>query len=205
VRLNHAAGRLRMHALAGPGEDLPSGEDLPTAEDAGTLFSGDFGGGVDLQTRRDGDLLDVELRVPSGNWGPWGWNRGERDWSIGFNPAVPLSFNLETGANDTRLDLTGLLVSDVRIQTGASATDIRLPARAGLTQVEIHSGAAATRLFVPDGVAARIRVSGGLASIQVDTNRFPYSGGEYISADFQTNPNRADLRLETGVGSVEVR
>jgi hypothetical protein len=55
-------------------------------------------------------------------------------------------------------------------------------------------------------VAARIRVKTGIASVNVDSNRFPrQDGGLYESADYATAANRADITIDTGVGSVEIK
>jgi hypothetical protein len=80
-----------------------------------------------------------------------------------------------------------------------------LPARAGKIRVKVASGAASVMLRVPEGVAARISVESGLAGISIDQNRFPRSAGGYQSPDFDRAENSADIRIETGVGSVEVR
>lgn len=193
VRIHHGAGRLRVGAGAGPGE----------------LVTGTFSGGLDYRARRDGDVLDVEMRTPAGIFPhfvmPWNWGPGGMlDWSFGLNSETPLSLDLETGASDTWLDLAGLRVTDLRLQTGASATDLTLPANAGHTRVEIGAGAASVTIRVPSGVAARIRVKAGLAEINVDTRRFPRLGDVYQSANYDTAPNKVDVDVETGVGSVDV-
>ena len=56
-------------------------------------------------------------------WGPRGW-----EWAFGLNDAIPLALKLETGATETRIDLTNLRVTDLRLKTGASSTDVQLPA-----------------------------------------------------------------------------
>jgi len=194
VRIRHGAGRLHVDDSAGPGD----------------LAAGTFAGGLDHRARREGDVLDVEMRVPAEEFPrfafPWMWGLGGTlDWLFGLNREIPLSLNLETGVSDTRLDLTNLRVTDLRLQTGASATDITLPANAGYTRVRIGSGAASVNVRVPSGVAARIRVSAGLAGVTVDRNRFPREGGVYQSPDYDTALNKADVSIETGVGSVDVR
>jgi len=194
VRIRHGAGRLHVDAGAGAGE----------------LAAGTFGGGLDRRVRRDGDMLDVEMRVPSRGFPrfvtPWMWGAGHTlDWSFGLNGEIPLSLNLEAGASDMRLDLADLRVTDLRLQTGASATDLTLPANAGHTRVNIGSGAASVTIRVPSGVAARIRAKGGLAVITVDQSRFPRVGNTYLSPDYDTAPNKVDVNVETGVGSVDVR
>jgi hypothetical protein len=194
LRVRHGAGRLHINAGAGPDE----------------LVAGTFGGGLDYQVRREGDILDVEMRVPAEGfprfiW-PWMWGPGGAlDWSFGLDGDIPLSLDLETGASDTRLDLADLRVTDLRLQTGASATVLTLPAHAGHTRVHIGAGAASVAIRVPSGVAARIRVKGGLTGIAVDKSRFPRAGDVYQSADYDTAPNKVDVNVETGVGSVDVR
>lgn len=193
VRIRHGAGRLQVAAGAG----------------SGTLASGTFGGGLKQRVTRQGDTLEVEMRVRTGGpifASPWMWGPGRTlDWSVDLNSDVPLSLDVESGASDTRLDLTDLQVTDLRVQTGASSTSIKMPAGAGHTTVNVGAGAASVSICVPEGVAARIQVKSGLVGISVDKRRFPRVGGVYQSEDYDTATNRADIRIETGVGSVDVR
>jgi len=193
VRVNHGAGRLRVDSSAGAGE----------------LVMGTFGGGLDHQVRQEEDTLKLTMRVPAGVFPslafPWMWGPGHAlDWSFGLSSEIPLSLDFETGAGEARIDLTDLYVTDLRLQTGASATDLTLPANAGYTRVKIGAGAASVNIRVPSGVAARIRASGALAEIKVDRNRFPREGGVYQSSDYDTAPNKADVDVDTGVGSITI-
>lgn len=191
VRFAHGAGRLRASAGA----------------TGGPLLQGSFGGGVSVRRKRDGDALDVELLMGEGGWGHLmgSWGSDDLDWDVALTPDVPLELVFETGASDTRLDLSSLRVSDLRLKTGASATDITLPAAAGSTRVHVSSGAASVVLRVPAGVAARVSGTMGLGRLDVDTVRFPRGEGGYASSDFASAANRADIQVEGGVGSVEVR
>jgi hypothetical protein len=194
IHIGHGAGRLRVSGGAAPGE----------------LASGSFGGGLEQKVKREGNVLDVKLnvRVSGAHFAfPWMWWGPGRslDWTVNLNEEIPLSLNLETGASDTRVDLSDLRVTDLRLQTGASSSEITLPASAGQTKAVIRSGAASVKVRVPEGVAARIRASGGLADISVDRNRFPRVGGVYQSEDYATAENKVDIDIETGVGSVSVR
>jgi hypothetical protein len=192
ISLRHGAGRVIVTGGAGPSE----------------LLSGAFGGGVEYRTRREGDSLDVELRVPRVDWfpAPWMWGPGrEREWSFRLNDGVPLALGLRTGANDMRLDLSSTRVTDLRLDTGASSTEILLPAQAGRTRVDVRAGAASLTLRVPDGVAARIRAAGGASDFDVDRARFPRADGSYQSADYDTAPNRVEITIQIGAGSVEIR
>ncbi len=189
MKIAHGAGRLNVAAGAGDGD----------------LAVGDFGGGLDLNTRRDGDLLDVQMGIPAQVFPAFMGPGYTLDWNVELNRDIPISLNLETGANDARLDLAELKITDIYIKSGASSTNLILPANAGMTQVRIESGVNSMNVEVPSGVAARVRVHGGLSSSQIDTSRFPRSGDFYQSVDFEIAVNKADIDVQQGVGSVNIR
>jgi hypothetical protein len=194
INIQHGAGRLTIGAGAGPME----------------LVSGTFGGGLNAHTRQDGDKTQVTLRVRDLGFPmvifPWFWGpHNMLEWNVSLTDEIPLELKLNTGASDTRLNLTDLQITSLWVETGASATEIHMPDSAAFTKAVIKAGAASVNVRVPDGVAARIRVSGGLMSANVDTQRFPKSGGYYQSSDYETAPFKAEIRVETGVGSVTVR
>jgi hypothetical protein len=193
IRINHGAGRLSVNSGAGPDE----------------LATGSFRGGLDYQKTRDGDTLSVHMgvRAPMQRFAnPWSWWGPGRslDWSVSLNDTIALSLDLQTGANEARIDLTDLQVTELQLQTGASSTRITLPASAGHTKAAIRSGAASVSVRVPTGVAARIQAQSGLAEVRVDRSRFTRMGGVYQSEDYATAENKVDIDIETGVGSVDV-
>ena len=189
IRVNHGGGRLSLDA----------------AVDSEDLVAGTFVGGLDPRVRRSGDTLDVDLSVEPQTFFWAGPFSGGYNWTFGLNPTIPLSIDMNTGAGEAQVDLSGLQVEDFRLKTGASSTRLTLPAHAGFTQASIESGAASTDVFVPEGVAARIRVESGLASINIDRNRFPKEAGVFQSPDFASAENKVDLIIKTGVGAVSVR
>jgi hypothetical protein len=189
VRLSHGAGRLDIHAGAGPEN----------------LVEGDFGGGLDLRQQRSGDLLEARMSIAD-HWGGFHfWDSGRLDWDVAFNQNVPISLQIDGGANNIHLDLTDLKVTDFTMKNGASSTEIIFPANAGLTRARISSGAASLQARIPPGVAGRIRFQGGMSTLNVDSRRFPSQAGVYQSPDFDIAQNKVDLEIEMGAGSVEVK
>jgi len=192
VKLEHGAGRLDLHGAAAPGE----------------LLTGSFGPGIVHTVRRDGDTVNLNLRAPSdfffwmwpGNWGGQGMH-----WDFGLTDEIPLSLDFSGGASENVLNLSALKVTDLKVSTGASSTVLTLPANAGFTDVKVESGAASVEMDIPQGVAARITISSGLAGIDVNTARFPKSGGIYQSPDYDSAANKVAIQVETGVGSVKIR
>jgi len=190
VKISHGAGRLVLDSHAGPGE----------------LLAGSFAGGVQSKVDRDGSEAKVKLRVPDQAFPffNWGWSHSI-DWNIGLTRDIPVALEVSTGANETRLDLTELRITELQVHTGASATKVMLPANAGSTRISCEGGAASFELQVPSNVAARIHYRGGLSSINVSTTRFPRSGDVYQSPDYDTAVNKVDIEVQMGVGSVDVR
>lgn len=194
VRLNHSGGQLRVTA--------------GTARDR--LLSGRFGGGLQYDARRSDGLLDVDLRVPSRVYSqfafPWTWwgGRGALEWDVALNPEVPLALHIKTGASAARLDLSELKVTELRLDTRASSTEVTMPAAAGHTRAEVRSGVAGVVIRIPEGVGAHIRASGGLADTSVSLRFERVGPGAYQSSDYATAPNRLELNVEVGLGSVSI-
>ena len=118
--------------------------------------------------------------------------------------SIPVSLDVETGASEAVLDLTHLMVDELKLSCGASSVKIRMPSGMALTKARIESGAASLDIAIPDGVSARVEVDGGLAGVRVNGARFPKVDKIYRSPDYDTAAKRLDLRIEAGVASVEV-
>ncbi len=188
IRIEHGAGRLSLGSTSTPG----------------VLLTGSFTDGAENDVRRSGNTVDVRLRALTANAFPPFFGVYENSWQVNLASGIPTRLELNTGANEARIDLTELAITDLILKTGASSTRVQLPAHAGLTRVEVSSGVASVDLSVPEGVAARIRATGGLAGIRVNTQRFPRVGDYYETPDFHTAQNRVEIHSETGVGSVEI-
>jgi hypothetical protein len=187
VMVTFGAGRLRLAAAA-----------------AGLLLDGDYAGGVKVE--RGGGPGRARLSPPAPPSG-WTWDRAPYAWTMGVTAEVPLRLRVESGAADAELDLSTLRLAELRLRTGASETRITLPAAAGFTRVDAEGGAATIRFRVPDGVAVRIRSSMALGSSDIDATRFPRnaSGSAWESPGFDGAPNRVEIEIRGGIGSVSVR
>jgi hypothetical protein len=187
IKLEHGAGKLKLTSGAASVE----------------ILNGTFGNEMDWHSRLEGDQLKVHLRNSPHFWS---WAPGsDLDWDVHLNDTVPLYLRVESGASVSTLDLTGLKVIELKLNTGASRTEVTLPDNAGNTLVDIHAGAASVNIHIPMGVSASIRVKGGLSSATIDLSRFPSLGsGQYQSVDFATAANRTDITIDSGVGSIVI-
>ena len=173
----------------------------------GMLASGRFANGLEPEIRTTGSRLDVVMKPHSSFWlAPWNWPAARGlQWDFGLNPRIPLDLTFETGAAETHLNLESLQVKNLVLTTGASSTEITMPAQAGMTRVKVEAGAASVKFRIPEGVSARIEAEAGLASVEVDTARFPGSGKFYQSADYDTAENKIHFQIETGMAAIEIR
>jgi Domain of unknown function (DUF5668) len=185
VHVKHGAGRLWIRSM----------------HDPELLVAGSFAGGVEPQERRIGDELEVTLERRS--WMPWG-ARGPLDWEVGLSRQVPIRLVVDAGANRAELDLSDLVVPELRVNTGASQTTITMPA-SGRTRASVKCGAASVRIEVPQRTPARIGVRAGMTTVRVDESRFPRAAEGYRSNDFDESADGVDLTIEGGAASVEVR
>ena len=194
VRVKHGAGVITVDSSADPGK----------------LVSGTFTNGLDARVKKVGEGLDLIMQPERPIFPdvifPWNWTSSKGfEWDFGFSKEIPLNLVFETGAGEAVIDLTELQVKDLKLSTGASSSEIKLPESAGITHVKVEAGAAAVVIHVPDGVGARIESESGLAAIEIDQNRFPKMNGYYQSANYEEAENKADIRIESGVASIEIR
>jgi hypothetical protein len=167
------------------------------------VLEGLSGAALDLKAEYFSDKVAVHVSAgPSfiPFLSPDGWS-----WRFRLNNAMPMTLKLDSGASSIDLDLSDLMVSSVRVETGASGSKIVLPAHAGKTELVLEGGAASFDIRVPEGVAARIRIMQGASSVRVDEKRFPItSTGTYQSLDYETALNSVEVSLNAGASSFEI-
>jgi hypothetical protein len=187
IEIEHGAGEL--HIRSHGGEDH--------------LVRGTFAGGVEVDERRTGDLVDVRLHPASWRGAFSGGRRPGLEWSVELARGIAVELTVRTGASRAEMDLSDLRVESLAVDTGAGAVAITVPA-SGRPSIRIRGGAADIRVSVPPSMAARIDAQGGLSSVRVDGFRFPRDGGGYRSANYDDAIDRADIVIEAGAASVQV-
>ena len=184
VHINHGAGEFRLHSGANGSQ----------------LLHGSFAGGLDKKENLEGETLDVKLRPAHDLMFPPFGSNSPLDWDVSFNSAVPVSLDMNMGANRSDINLRDMQVKDIQFKSGASDTTITLPAQ-GRLNVDCEVGAASLTLVIPDGVAVRARATMGAGDFKMDRTRFPSDE----SPDFASAQNAVDINIKGGAASVRVR
>lgn len=186
-RFSHGAGQIEIKGGA------PAGQALVGTSAAGMNHHSHF----------SGDTLDV--RVEAGpSFVPFlGPSQGI--WQFQLTQEIPVSVIVETGASSVDIDLTDVLARRLDLKTGASSSNVVMPAH-GASLLDVESGAASVNVRVPETTAARIRVKEGVTAVKVDTTRFPrLDSGIYQSSNYDTAVDRAEINIQSGLGSVSVK
>jgi cell wall-active antibiotic response 4TMS protein YvqF len=133
---------------------------------------------------------------------------------------VPTSLTINLGAGEFDVDLSNVLVTDARVNIGASSMRFVLPKPSGEVAIRMNGGASSVTLVVPDGVEARIATTGGLLSLRSDNTRLgsglgsglggPSGGCVTCGSSVETSGyaaahDRVTVTISAGVSSIVVR
>lgn len=169
----------------------------------GQALVGSSAEGVSKNSELDGDRLEIRIEAGASFIPFIGPSDGVYRFQL--SNEVSSDIRVETGASQLDMDLTDVLASEIRLQTGASNSNVTLPAR-GASHLDLEAGAASINIRIPDDVSGRVRIKQGLTSINIDTDRFPQVDSRlYQSTDYDTAENRAEISIEAGVGSINIK
>jgi len=191
---------LKVHFAAGQ-------LDISQLIDSSSLVEGD----LDLATRRKptwtidtgADRADMTLEYTRGGQ-PEDWNwRGGDEWDLRLSPQVRFSLDVDVGAGEATIDLTGLDIQDLKVTAGAGQTTVIFP-QEGDFSATVSGGVGRLVIEIPADLAARIQVDRGLSALDI-SRRFEQDGDVYRTGDWEANENRVDLEIDVGVGLVTVR
>jgi hypothetical protein len=189
-RIGFAAGTLEVRRL----------------RDSDALIEGELELVTDRQpvwdVSQSGDDARLTLEYATGNFRSWS-GRGDH-WDLALSPRVAFTLNADMGAGDATLDLTGLQIRGLEIETGAGRSTIILPAE-GRFDARITGGVGQMVIEIPAEMAARIEVDRGLGGLEIP-GRFERLGGDvYESENWESSDQRVTIQVEVGVGQVSVR
>ncbi len=115
-------------------------------------------------------------------------NRDALRWTVGVSPAVPVKLALESGVGVSRLDLTGLKLTELELEGGVGETFLVLPATGSRYGAKIESGVGSTHVTIQDGAALNLKINAGVGGVTI-----------------QIPPDSAvRLEVESGLGGVHV-
>ncbi|HEY1455500.1 MAG TPA: TetR family transcriptional regulator [Candidatus Dormibacteraeota bacterium] len=127
--------------------------------------------------------------------------RGVGFGEIELNPSHPWTFQIQGGTWNTKLEVSGLEVRAIKLDSGATKVECFLPAPRGIVPIEISGGVVGVSLHRPPGVAVAAEISGGVVRLKLDADSFraTVSDTRWESRDgASAAPNRYQLRINSG-------
>lgn len=156
---------------------------------------------------RTGDTAHFELRPlgPQGTTSLASFEAGldKKPWELRLNPDVPMRLKVNAGVGNSSLNLQRLKVTRLEVDGGVGNTRLTLP-RAGQVSVTLDAGVGRLEVVVPAGLAVRMQVDRGLGGFDIQGD-FQHNGDEYVSPGYANAADRADIRINGGIGHITVQ
>jgi TMEM175 potassium channel family protein len=197
IRIRHAGGKLRIHAI----------------DRDGMLADGVFGGGLDKRVGGTAEVAELDLSTPRqagflNSRYPWAWGVSYYpDWSLGLSQRVPIELAIESVGGLADLELGDLRLTELVLRSDGGEMQANLPSHAGQTSVRVQAKGAFVDVHVPEGVASAIRGDLRSAAVVVDAARFPPiadEGAAWRSAGYEATPDRVDIEVDAAGSSVRI-
>jgi hypothetical protein len=133
-------------------------------------------------------------------------NRDAGEMRLELSGSVPLDLELELGATHARVDVGGLALNRLRVETGAAdaVLDFSSPNRTRMRYLDIQLGAAGVVITnLGNAKVSQIRVDGGVGSVDLD---FGGTIEQDVNVDASVALGKLTLHLPHEVGvRVEVQ
>ena len=125
--------------------------------------------------------------------------------SLQLNASIPWKIAVNSGASSDTFNVSGLHVSSIDVNTGASRETISLGTPSGTVPITINGGALTVNAHRPRGVAASVAVSGGAVNLNFDGHQSHAVGTlNAQSSDYDSATDRYQLQINGGACNVTV-
>jgi hypothetical protein len=184
--------------------DFPAGE-LNVNSGASNLMDASFRYNVDdwqpqVQYSEDGAQGELIINQPGDNRVPVGGGL-INEWELQLSENVPMDLVIRTGAGNSQLDLGGLDMTSLTVETGAGVTTVNLDGNwQHDVDVSIEGGVGELKVNLPAEMGVRVEMDTAL--VTVTANGLINEEHGYVNQAYGTAPHTLTLNLQAGIGSV---
>ena len=127
--------------------------------------------------------------------------RGVGLGEIELNPRHPWRFKIHGATWNTVLDVGGIDVRDIKVDSGAAKVECFLPPPHGVVQIDVSSGVVGVALHRPPGVAAIAVCHSGAVRLKLDDYAIPavINDFHWETEGASKAADRYELRINSGV------
>ncbi len=156
VDIDFSVGRASLNALAHDSDNLFEAE---------ISYVGDYEftdeGGCERSIR-----LRQKGQFPKGIGRVIG-DKKDLHWDIALAPGIAYRLSMKGGLGETDIDLSHLLVDDIRLETGIGKIAVTLPTQAAPFSAKISGGVGKTDIVIPAGSCGTLDIDGGVGEVIV--------------------------------------
>ena len=88
-------------------------------------------------------------------------------WDIGLTPQIPLDLRVQGGVGDANVNLAGLQLQSLRVESNIGRMNVTLPAAEASFVADVRAGAGAVGLNIPVRATGTVNVRGGVGGFAV--------------------------------------
>lgn len=157
-----------------------------------------------VTTQQSGDTLIATASFGT-NKGTVNWGKIERsELELNLSRRVNYDLELSAGAINGTMDLSQLLVDNLKISTGASNFRLEFGDVGIATHGKIDSGASRLTLVIPENVGVLIRLNGVATSTNFMGSGLLSDDKKWVSPQYADALTKIDLEISMAAGSVQI-
>jgi len=132
--------------------------------------------------------------------------RGVGEGEIELNPSHPWTFRIQGPTWNTTLDVGGLDVREIKLDSGAARVECFLPEPRGVVPIIVSGGVVGVKLHRPPGVAVVAAISTGVVRVRLDefNSNAVVTDQRWSSEGAEKARDRYELRISGGAVQVSL-
>jgi len=187
---------------------------LDYGQSEGQLMTGNYQGetgssnqaanGSGVTTQQSGDTLTANASFGT-NMGNINLGKSERsDLVLNLSRKVNYDLDMSAGVINGTIDLSSLLVDNLKISTGASNFKLEFGDAGISTHGKIDSGASKLTLVIPENVGVNIHLNGVATSTNFMGSGLLLEDKNWVSPQYTDAKTKIDLEISMAAGSVQL-
>ncbi len=192
VEITMGAGELLVHGGAPPGSIMESGVSY-TAPEWQPEYSQSATGGV----------MTIIMTDPGKKWSGWFSPDPPKKWDVALAKDLPLELAVKHGAGDCTLELGGLNLSGLTLDTGAGEATVDLGRyHGGAFSGRIDQGVGDLTVLISRESNTRVVIDQGVGDIRY--SGLVMQGKEYTTRWFDPERPATTILIDQGVGDIRL-
>ena len=125
------------------------------------------------------------------------------DLSLEINRDIPINLLVDSGASNSKIDLSNIIIESVEINTGASASELTLGDKQKESNVKINAGASSIIINLPKTVGVKMNIASGFASKRFDGFK-QVDKQNWETENYEKSDKKINIEISMGVSDLKI-